>query len=227
MPDAAVLLVEDNPRIQLANKDMLEILGYDVAIAMNLAEARARIAVKMPDVVVLDIMLPDGSGLDFLAELRQTSDLPVLMLTALGTAEDTVTGLAGGADDYLAKPYEYKVLAARIEALLRRAKQVPGILRKGELAFNILAGQAFLRGEDMLLTQKEFSCLLALAQNEGRILSTEYLYETVWQQPLVGSTQSVRTIIARLRKKLTGSGYTVSVRRGNGYVFHSGEDAAI
>ncbi|MDL2232427.1 response regulator transcription factor [Ruminococcaceae bacterium OttesenSCG-928-L11] len=219
MPNAAILLVEDNPRIQLANKDILELMGYEVAIVMSLAEARAHMAVKMPDAIVLDIMLPDGNGLDFLAELRRTSDLPVLLLTALASTDDTVNGLARGADDYLAKPYDYKVLAARVEALLRRANTMPQMLHKGVLTFNVLSGQAFLRGEDMLLTQKEFSCLLLLAQNENRSLSAEYLYETVWRQPIVGDTQAVRSAVMRLRGKLDGSGYAIVRQRGMGYVF--------
>lgn len=146
MPKAKLLLIEDNPRIQLANKDMLEMLGYEVAIAMNLAEARACLSAQKPDVAVLDIMLPDGSGLDFLRELRRIADLPVLMLTALRTTEDIVRGLSLGTDDYLAKPYAYPVLAARVDALLRRSARVPETLTKGALRFDLLANQTFLSG---------------------------------------------------------------------------------
>lgn len=218
-----LLLIEDNPRIQLANKDMLELLGYNVAIAMNLSEARRELAACLPDVIVLDIMLPDGSGLNFLRELRQSSSVPVLMLTALGTDADTVAGFSTGADDYLAKPYAYPVLAARVEALLRRTGRVPETLVKGELTLTILSGQAFLRGADMLLTNKEFSCLLLLAQNENKPVSAETLYETVWHMPLVGDSQAVRTIITRLRQKLANSGYAIVSKRGDGYIFQPEE----
>jgi len=217
--ETKLLLIEDNERIQIANRDMLALLGYDVSIALNLREARERLSENPPDAIVLDIMLPDGSGLDFLSELRRSSAVPVLMLTALGTAEDTVKGLSTGADDYLSKPYDYKVLAARIEALLRRAGRVPETLQKGGLTFNVLSGQAYLFGEDMLLTKREFSCLLLLAQNENLPLTTERIYEAVWRMPLADNTQALRTVIARLRSKLPGSGYSIVARRKAGYIF--------
>ena len=224
MNKAVILLVEDNLRIQLANKDMLELLGYEVLCATSLSEARSLLAVKTPDIIVLDIMLPDGSGLEFLGKLRRTSSVPILMLTALGGVEDTVIGLSLGADDYLAKPYDYNVLAARVEALLRRATNVPGTFTMGELVFNILAGHVFLRGKDMLLTGKEFSCLLLLAQNKDRVISAEYIYETVWHMPLSGNSQALRTIIARLRLKLSGSGYMIESQRKEGYIFQKGKN---
>lgn len=219
MSKARLLLIEDNPRIQLANKDMLELLGYEVAIAMNLAEARACLLAQMPDVVVLDIMLPDGSGLDFLRELRRKAALPVLMLTALGTTEDTVRGLDLGADDYLAKPYAYPVLAARVEALLRRARQVPEHIRKGRLCLDVTAGVAAFDGADLLLSQKEFALLLILVQNEERFIRAEYLYEKVWKQPMAGDSNALRSTLKRLRAKLEGSGYCIARSKGEGYQF--------
>ena len=219
MPKAKLLLVEDNPRIQLANKDMLELLGYEVATAMNLAQARECLSAQMPDVVVLDIMLPDGSGLDFLQELRQTTALPVLMLTALGTNEDTVKGLSLGADDYLAKPYAYPVLAARVEALLRRAARVPEVIRKGRLCLDVTAGVATFDGADLLLSQKEFALLLIFAQNEERCISAQYLYEKVWKQPMAGDVNALKSALKRLRAKLEGSGYCIALSKGEGYQF--------
>ncbi len=219
MPKAKLLLIEDNPRIQLANKDMLEMLGYEVAIAMNLAEARACLLAKTPDVAVLDIMLPDGSGLDFLRELRQSADLPVLMLTALGTTEDTVRGLSLGADDYLAKPYAYPVLAARVDALLRRATKVPECINKGGLGLDVTAGVAVFDGTDLLLSQKEFALLLIFVQNEERFISAEYLYEKVWKQPMAGNSNTLKTTINRLRDKIKSCGYRIEWSRGEGYCF--------
>lgn len=219
MPKAKLLLIEDNPRIQIANKDMLELLDYEVAIAMNLAEARKRLLLQMPDVVVLDIMLPDGSGLDFLQELRQNTELPVLMLTALGSNEDTVRGLSLGADDYLAKPYDYQVLAARVEALLRRATRVPERIIKGRLCLDVTADVAICEGRDLLLSQKEFSLLLIFIQNEEHFISAEYLYEKVWKQPMVGSSNALKTTINRLREKIKNCGYRIEWSRGEGYCF--------
>ena len=219
MPKARLLLIEDNPRIQLANKDMLELLGYEVSLAMNLAEAKACLLVKTPDVVVLDIMLPDGSGLDFLRELHQNSNVPVLMLTALGTTEDTVRGLSLGADDYLAKPYVYSVLAARVEALLRRAEQIPEKLTRDRLSLDVAAGVATLDGSDLLLTQKEFALLLIFTQNEERFISAEYLYEKAWKQPMVGNSQALKKTVFNLRKKIENSGWHIKWSRGEGYCF--------
>ncbi len=221
MPKAKLLLVEDNPRIQLANKDMLELLGYQVAIAMNLAQAREQLQAQNPDVVVLDIMLPDGSGLEFLQQLRKKTNLPVLLLTALGSNDDTVQGFAAGADDYLAKPYDYRVLAARVEALLRRAHQLPKLLQKGALQFDILANQAFLNGKDLLLTKKEFAVLLFLTKHEGQALNSKRLYETVWKQPMLGDDGAVKNTVYRLRKKL-GPGFCIQYdTQQDGYIFES------
>lgn len=219
MPKAKLLLIEDNHRIQIANKDMLELLDYEVAIAMNIAEARECLSVQIPDIVVLDIMLPDGSGLDFLQELRQNTVLPVLMLTALGSNEDTVRGLSLGADDYLAKPYDYQVLAARVEALLRRATRVPDRIQKGDLCLDVTTYVATCDGRDLLLSQKEFSLLLIFIQNEERFISSEYLYEKVWKQPMMGSSNTLKTTINRLRDKIKNCGYRIEWSRGEGYCF--------
>ena len=220
--DKAILLVEDNKGIQLANKDMLELLGYKVILAMSLAEARGILKSEMPDVIVLDILLPDGSGLDFLGELRAFSHVPVLMLSALDSVDDTVAGFTGGADDYLAKPYEYKVLSARIEALLRRAEQMPKILQKGSLTLDILARRAFLHEEDLLLTQKDFMMLLVFIQNESRIISGEFLYEKIWKADLHYNAFALKNAVSRLRKKLGETEYTISAIRGKGYLFERG-----
>ena len=219
MPKAKLLLIEDNPRIQLANKDMLEMLGYEVAIAMNLAEARACLLAKTPDVAVLDIMLPDGSGLDFMAELRQYSKMPILLLTGLTTPEDVVRGLTAGGDDYLAKPYDFGVLLARVEALLRRAEQIPEKLTRDRLSLDVAAGVAMLDGADLLLTQKEFALLLIFVQNESRFISAEYLYEKLWKQPMTGDSNALRSTLKRLRAKLDGSGYCITLSKGEGYQF--------
>jgi len=120
-----ILLVEDNKDIQELNKEFLEETGgYNVRLAMNLAEARESIAESEPDIIVLDIMLPDGSGLDFLKELKQDRDVPVLLLTALSESSDEIKGLQAGGDDYIAKPYDNNVLLARIETSLFRALKV-------------------------------------------------------------------------------------------------------
>ena len=214
-----ILLVEDNEQILYGNKRMLKRRGYDVMTALTLHEAREHMEASKPDVIVLDIMLPDGSGLDFMREFRKTSNTPILLLTGLTTPEDIVRGLTDGGDDYLTKPYDFEVLLARIAALLRRAERLPEMLTKGALTLDIVSGQAHCNGENLLLTQKDFALLILFVQNEEKTMSVEYLYEKVWKSPLNGDTQAIKSAVSRLRKKLDGSGYTISSIRGEGYLF--------
>jgi DNA-binding response OmpR family regulator len=217
--NSLILLVEDNLRVQLNNKEILERHGYSVLLAMNLAEARAAVRDRSPDAVVLDIALPDGDGLGFLEELRKTSAVPVLVLTADRTSEKSSESLDLGSDDFLRKPYAVKELRARVDALIRRAARVPETVVKGQLKLDVVAGQAFCGGEDLLLTQKEFSLLLLLAQNEDKPVSAEYLYEKVWKAPMGGDKNTVQVTVSKLRKKLAPAGYDISAIRGRGYVF--------
>ena len=216
-----VLLVEDNEMIQKNNKSVLERNGYTVRLAMTLAEARKEIADGLPDAMVLDITLSDGNGLDFLAELRRASQIPVLLLTAKNTPQDTTVGLDAGDDDYLTKPYNAGEFRARVDALMRRAARVPEVIVKGLLTLNPMASQAFMNGEDLLLTQKEFSILLLFTQNDGKLLSAEYLYEKVWGKSMNEDAGAVQYQISNLRKKIEGSGCRISVKRGGGYLLEA------
>ena len=216
-----ILLVEDNEQIMQGNERMLKRRGYEVITALTLAQARIAICAQMPDLFVLDIMLPDGSGLDFMAELRKYSQTPILLLTGLTTPEYIVRGLTAGGDDYLAKPYDFGVLLARVEALLRRAQQVPEYIHKGRLRLDVTADVATLDGDDLLLSQKEFSLLLIFLQNEERFISAEYLYEKVWKQAMAGNSNTLKTTINRLREKIKSSGYRIAWSRGEGYCFES------
>ena len=220
---ALILLVEDNEQILQGNERMLKRRGYTVAAALNLAEAKNLLEELMPDIIVLDIMLPDGSGLDFMRELRRSSseksNVPILLLTGLTTPEDVIRGLSEGGDDYLTKPYDFGVLLARIEALLRRTGIVPKMLSKGALRLEIPASRAFLHGNDLLLSPKEFALLLLLAQNENRLLSMEYLLETVWKVPPGTDNNMVRISISRLRKKLGGGFFIENDKQEGGYIF--------
>jgi DNA-binding response OmpR family regulator len=194
--------------------------GYYVRLAKNLAEARERLTEAVPDIIVLDIILPDGSGLDFLEELRQNADIPVLLLTALAEPGDAVKGLRTGGDDYLAKPYDNAELLARIETLLRRASRLPKILAKGRLTLNVISGLASVNGRDLLLLRKEFAVLLLLAQNEGETVSVEYLHKEVWGLPM-DDNRTLKKHISALRKKLEDetSGCEIENVRGEGYCF--------
>ena len=230
MTGKTILLVEDNPKVMRNNITILESQGTTVLPAANLTEARSVLAplfsgnrgadgVAPPDAAVIDIMLPDGSGLDLLREIRSVSSLPVLLLTAKGESQDVVTGLSLGADDYLAKPYDLNVFTARLDALLRRAHSVSERVAVGLLRFDLISSQAYYNGKNLLLTQKEFALLLLLAQNEKKILMSDHLYQKVWGQPLNGDTAALRLHISNLKKKITAAaaGILIETARGEGY----------
>lgn len=216
-----ILCVEDNPEVQTFNKELLEAKGFTVNLAMTLAEARKETAREMPNLIVLDIHLPDGNGLDFLRELRERSNIPVIALTNNKKEVDIVTGLASGCDDYLTKPYAFPVLCARIEALMRRAARLPDTVEKGSLKLDIPAGQAFIDGTNLMLKPKEFLLLLYLVQHEDKLIAVEQLYETVWKAPMGDDKSALNTRISALRKSLEdgGCGYTVTASRNKGYCF--------
>ncbi|MCL1829540.1 MAG: response regulator transcription factor [Oscillospiraceae bacterium] len=214
-----LLLVEDEPVVQSNNKMILERHGYKLRLAYTVAEAQEISGKERPSAIILDVILPDGNGLDFLNELRKTSNVPVLVLTAMGTPKDIIKGLEAGGDDYLTKPYELSVFLKRVEALLRRASLVPDILEIGPLELEPASARAFLNGEDMVLSQKEYTLLQQFVQRPEITVSAGYLYEKVWGREMAGDAGSLKTMIYRLRKKLEGSGYTITAERGEGYIF--------
>ena len=217
MTGKTILLVEDNPKVLRNNITVLNSRNAKVLSAVSLAEARQILAplFEKPskadnsrplDAAAIDIMLPDGSGYDLLQEIRTASSavssLPILLLTAKGTPEDIVSGLSLGADDYLAKPYDLNVFAARIEALLRRTQTIKDNISIGNLQLSLISNQAFSNGNDLMLTQKEFALLLLLVQNEGKTMPANYLYEKAWGLPLKESTSALKVQISNLKKKL-------------------------
>ena len=210
--------------IQNVNSNMLKRRGgYNVYIAMNLEEARDIVATTDLDIILLDIMLPDGSGLDFLSELRQDKNIPILILSALGKIGDKKKGLEAGGDDYLSKPYDNDELLLRIEALLRRAEQMPKVITKGALTLRVNSNQAFVNGKDIGLSPNiEFSLLNIFVQEENKILSPEFLYREAWGQPMAGNHNALKIAISEVRKKLEGSGYVITTERGKGYRFEIG-----
>lgn len=213
-----VLLVEDNEQIMEGNRYFLRSRGYDVLTASSLREAQKLLEGERPNLIILDIMLPDGSGLEFLKRIRQTDSIPVLLLTGLAGSDDIVRGLSLGGDDYLTKPYDFSVMLSRVEALLRRAEQVPEQIEKGALRLDIISNQAFLNGEDLFLTPKQFALLLLLTRNAGKILSQEYLYETVWKTPLTSDSNALWKQMSHLKAKLSdSSGISLTAFRGEGY----------
>ncbi|MCL2757302.1 MAG: response regulator transcription factor [Coriobacteriia bacterium] len=223
---ATILVVEDNERLLDANARTLSEAGYSVLTAPDLATARQHINQVPLDAIVLDIILPDGNGLDFIEEIRALSSAPVLLTTALGTKDDKLAGLRAGGDDYIAKPFDLDEMCARVEAFLRREamhrESSPSReLILGTLKLDTVADRAYLNGKDMQLAPKEFLVLLLLVQNKGKTLRAEYLYETIWKLPIAGDDHSIKNAIYRLRQKLRAGNcdYSIETLRGEGYRF--------
>ena len=217
MVNEYILMVEDEPVVQKNNKILLERRGYETKQAYTIAEAWEIINQSPPAAIVLDVQLPDGLGLDFLRELRKTSSVPVLMLTALDTSEDIINGLDAGGDDYLTKPYDRAVFVSRVAALMRRASVVPDVINIGPIQLDIASGKAYFNGDDLLLQQKEFALLQQFAQYPNKTFDQESLYEKVWGQKMLEQDNALKVAISKLRSKLKGTGYTIYASRGEGY----------
>ena len=214
-----ILLVEDDTMFQDLNKWLLERRGYPLKQAYTLSDARAVIATEgMPRAVVLDITLPDGNGIDFLKELRQTSNVPVLILSADSSQEDIVRGLMSGGDYYLTKPYNEMIFTQYVEALLRRGEMLPEMMTLGPIQLYPASGNAFVNGENMGLSQKEFALLQQFVQYPKRLLAARDLYQKVWNQEMLADDTSLKRMISKLRTKLTGSGYTITAEYRAGYI---------
>jgi len=223
MSKKLILLIEDNKKVQKYNSLLLRENGFEAAIALTIADARAFMERRTPDAIVLDRGMPDGSGLDFLKELRRTSMIPVLMLTGYREEFDEIQGFDTGCDDYIKKPYTFDVLLRRLNRLLKTSQQVPETITRGGLTLKPASSEAFVNGANIGLTPKEYDLLQYFVQNEGRIMTPEQVYEAVWGQPMTGDANAVKNAVVRLRKKLTGCGYTISNNYGSGYQFEHGE----
>ncbi|MGO9195829.1 MAG: response regulator [Acidimicrobiales bacterium] len=204
-----ILLVEDDERIRASMRLSLEDEGYEIEEAASGEEAldaHARSLVAEPfDLLVVDIMLPGMDGFACCRELRRTSTVPIIMVTARTDTHDIVAGLEAGADDYVTKPFEPKELAARIRALLRRARTGDGgpvSLVFGDLEILPEAGEVRRDGEEVHLTRTEFLLLCELAANSGKVLSREQLLERVWSYDYFGDGRLVDVHVRRLRTKI-------------------------
>lgn len=198
-----ILLVEDNPHIMKINATSLSMEGYRVLQAKTAAACLDALRKHDVDLVVLDVMLPDGNGVALCAHIKQRYEVPILFLSALGENEDVIAALRAGGDDYLAKPYDIGVLIARVEARLRSAHKEKRVFCVAGLRLDTTARLCYCEGDIPLpLTQKEFSLLLQLARQGGQGVSKVSLYESVWGSPLIGDSSALHTAISRLNGKL-------------------------
>jgi two-component system, OmpR family, response regulator RegX3 len=206
-----VLVVEDEEAYLDALSIGLTKEGFRVAVARDGEEALARFAEVRPDLVVLDVMLPRLSGIDVCREIRRSSPVPVIMVTARSSELDTVLGLEVGADDYVTKPYRMRELVARMRAVLRRHQPVDGPADTSSGTPTVVVGdvvvdedrhEVTLRGEPVALTLKEFDLLALLVHNAGRALSRDVLLDRVWGTDFRGDAKTLDVHIKRVRSKI-------------------------
>jgi DNA-binding response OmpR family regulator len=218
-----VLVVEDEPDVRLAVRVLLQNAGFDVLEAVNGREALRLLFDGRPDLVLLDVTMPELDGWQTLDRLRDMGDVPILMLTARDAESDRVRGLNAGADDYLVKPFGGQELIARVNALLRRApaaQESKGSVQSGSLLLDLLRRRAFFAGSELELTALEFRVLCELVSHADQVLSEEQLLRRAWNDPSGIGPERVKFLIHRLRKKLAAAdaptGLIESVR-GSGY----------
>jgi two-component system, OmpR family, response regulator RegX3 len=200
----SVLLVEDEISIAEPFARALERSGFRTTVAQSGAQAIELAASLDPEVVLLDLALPDGDGRDVCRALRRTSDVPIIMVTASGTVTDRIVGLELGADDYVVKPFVTAEVVARIRAVLRRGRSGDGSgeLVVGEVVIDLGARRAWKGDEELSLTRKEFDLLARLARDAGRVVTRETLMSDVWDMNWFGSTKTLDVHVAWLRRKL-------------------------
>jgi two-component system response regulator MprA len=215
-----VLVVDDDSHIAASLRRALIYEGYAVEVAPDGAMALNRARERMPDLVVLDVMLPGMSGVEVCQRLRAAGDVPILMLTAKDGTADRVVGLDSGADDYLVKPFAYEELMARIRALLRRqAPRARKVLRYADLSMD-LGTREVRRGEhSVALTPKEFDLLQHLLRNPRQVLTRDRILDAVWGYDFGATSNSVDVYVGYVRQKLEadGSPRLIQTVRGVGY----------
>jgi two-component system response regulator RegX3 len=200
-----VLFVEDERSISGPFSSALAREGFEPVVVDMLAAARAEVARQAPDLVLLDLMLPDGDGRDLARELRAASNVPIIILTARGTELERVVGLELGADDYVVKPFSGAELIARMRAVLRRAqppRERPAEARIGPVRLDAAARRVWLDGTELQLSRKEFDLLAELVAHAGEVVTREDLIARIWDENWFGSTKTLDVHIGWLRSKL-------------------------
>ncbi len=219
-----VLVVDDEPNIRELVQVALTFHGCTVSTANTGAQALRQAAATSPDLIVLDVMLPDLDGFEVCRRLRAAgNEVPVIFLTARDTSSDTVTGLALGGDDYVTKPFSVEALVARVRAVLRRAARAAGgdggtLLRAGDLELDEARWTVHRAGVPVDLSPTEFRLLAYLMRHAGRVLTRAQLLENVWGWDYAGQSQVVETYVSYLRRKLDPLGPPlIHTQRGVGY----------
>jgi two-component system KDP operon response regulator KdpE len=202
--ESRILVVDDEPQIVRGLKIILRTAGYAVEAAGTKAEALASLGARPPAALVLDLVLPDGQGVEVCEEVRRWSRLPILVLSAVGDEREKVRALDAGADDYVTKPFGTEELLARLRAILRRSLEPGGspVLQLGEVMVDLLDRRVTRAGIDVHLTPIEFDLLRVLAQHRGRLITHRQLLQEVWGPEYGEETHYLRVHIAHIRAKL-------------------------
>ncbi len=225
MSNPLILIVEDEKDIALLVARALKKEGFETAIAYNLQEALDLIEKRPPQLIILDLMLPDGDGLELCKHLKirqQIKEIAVVILTAKGEEIDRIIGFEVGADDYIVKPFSPRELVLRVKAVLRRFEnkfQTEEIFRIGDLLIDVTRHRVTIKDEPIHLTRTEFALLLTLFKARGKVLTREVLLDKVWGYTFEGYARTVDTHIRRLRKKLGPCADLIETVWGLGYRF--------
>ena len=230
MAEGTVLVIEDEENLQEALKYNLEREGYDVLTAGDGERGLNAARERQPDLVILDIMLPQLDGLEVCRILRRERDTPIIMLTAKGEEVDRVVGLELGADDYITKPFSMRELLARLRTVLRRARNHPRadgppsneVRTSGDLEVNLAAHTVSIGGAEVEMKPREFDLLALLVANKGRAFTRDQILERLWGQDYIGDTRTVDVHIRWIRQKIEtgiGSPNRIVTIRGVGYRF--------
>ena len=232
-----ILIVEDERAISEPLAKLLAREGFNANVAATVADALAKFAADKPDLILLDLNLPDGDGRDVAREIRRSSGVPIIMLTARGTETDRIVGLEIGADDYVVKPFSSAEVIARIRAVLRRSEAHDDQLDQDlgqpvvveEMRIDPGTRRAFLGEQELDLSLKEFDLLYELASNAGTVVSRDQLMTRVWDENWFGSTKTLDVHIGWLRRKLgddANKPHWIETVRGIGFRFAGGEGSA-
>ncbi|CEP89459.1 two-component response regulator [[Clostridium] sordellii] len=225
-----VLMIEDDSTIAFGVKYALEQEGFNIDICKDLESGRQNINNKEYNIILLDVMLPDGNGYEFCKEIRQTLDTPIIFLTACDEEANIVTGLDIGGDDYVTKPFRVRELISRMNAVLRRKgnnNENKKVVKFGDLSINTLEARVYKKGEEIFLTSVEYKLLLILIQNKNVVLSRTKILEKLWDVTYDFVNDNTLTVyIKRLREKIeddsTNPKYILTVR-GVGYKWDGSE----
>jgi len=215
-----ILAIDDEANILELERIYLEREGYRVRTAATGNDGLSTFSEFSPDIVILDLMLPDTDGFEVCRQIRKKSEVPILMLSARKEDIDKIVGLELGADDYMTKPFNPRELIARVRAIIRRTQSGPktgDTIDLAQLHINLASQEVSVAGQPVKLRTKEFALLSTLAQNSGIVLSREKLLEMVWGYDFYGETRTVDVHINHLREKIAASGVNIETIRGTGY----------